>query len=181
MATPEEISARAAQIAFGEPVIQNDFRGLIVEVIVEAALGGDWKLCSANWLSWDFQHIDGTRLEIKQSAAQQTWPDARRPSPPAFDIKPRKGHYEGAEWVPEFGRKAHIYIFGYHPYKNPHADHRDPTQWEYYVLQTTCLPSTGRIGLSEVRKRSQRVDWLNLSAAVEAAHLAHKIATIKSP
>jgi hypothetical protein len=39
---PYEIRARVLASAFGNPVIQNDFRGLVAETIVESALGAPW-------------------------------------------------------------------------------------------------------------------------------------------
>jgi len=174
MFNPEQVSARAAEIAFGKPLSQNNLRGLVVEVNVEAALGSAWTLCSADWLSWDFQHSDGTRLEIKQSAAQQTWPDARKPSPPIFDIRSRKGYWEGASWLPGVGRKAHIYIFAYHPLRKPQADHRDPRQWEFYVIPTLLLPANERIGLGAVKAMSTAIHWERLSLVVEDIRVSIK-------
>ena len=36
---PEEIRAKVSTRAFGNPVIQNDFGGIVTETIVESALG----------------------------------------------------------------------------------------------------------------------------------------------
>jgi hypothetical protein len=64
---PYEIRARVLASAFGNPVIQNDFRGLVAETIVESALGAPWRCCSGDWLGWDFEHLDGTMSEPRSS------------------------------------------------------------------------------------------------------------------
>jgi hypothetical protein len=58
---------------FDAPLIQNNLRGLYVETLVSCLLGPHWKLVSADWSAWDLAHEDGTRLEVKQAAAKQTW------------------------------------------------------------------------------------------------------------
>jgi hypothetical protein len=42
--SPETIRARASELAFGKPIVQNNLRGLVVEVIVEQALSPRWRL-----------------------------------------------------------------------------------------------------------------------------------------
>ena len=79
------------------------------------------------WELWDLQNDSGVKLEVKQGAAAQSWRGF--PSSPRFDIAPRDG----------FGRSAHIYVFacgeGYET-----ADHRDPNEWEFYVVAEGDLP-----------------------------------------
>ena len=97
---PDEIRAKVSARAFGNPVIQNDFRGFVAETIVESALEPTWRCCSGDWVGWDFEHLDKTRLEVEQSAARQTWTAPKRPSPATFDIRTRSGFYIGNEWHP---------------------------------------------------------------------------------
>jgi hypothetical protein len=68
--TADEIRTKAGEAAFGERLVSNIYRGLVAEVIVGAALGPKWYLCSDDWSAWDFEHIDGCRLEVKQYAAR---------------------------------------------------------------------------------------------------------------
>jgi hypothetical protein len=58
--TASSIREAASQIAFGKPLIQNNLRAVVVEVIIAYALGADWSHCSADWYGWDFVHVDGT-------------------------------------------------------------------------------------------------------------------------
>ena len=126
--TKEEIAARAASVAFGKPLVMNVLRAIIIETIVDAALGAGWKWCSGDYNGWDFEHTDRTRLEVKQSAALQSWPTTKE-SAAIFDIAPRAGYWvDGIRWVKETARHAHIYVFARHPVTDiARADHRDPS------------------------------------------------------
>ena len=131
MAQSPSISAikmKVADAAFGRPLITNVLRGHVVEAIVACALEPDWTWCSQDYASWDFEHPGGLRLEVKQSAARQSWATSDKPSACSFDIAERKGRWEGAVWIDEPGRAAHIYIFAHHPIAESEADHRDPEQ-----------------------------------------------------
>jgi hypothetical protein len=90
---PDDIRTRVSAHAFGNPVIQNDFRGIVAEAIVESALGPTWRWRSGDWLGWDFEHVDSNiRLEVKQSAARQTWAAPQRPARPIFG-------YPNSQWI----------------------------------------------------------------------------------
>jgi hypothetical protein len=168
MATPtvDDIRSKASALAYGKPLIENSYRGLIAEIIIGEALS-DWQQCSGDWRGWDFEHATGYRLEVKQSAARQTWAAPKNPSPASFDIRERSGYYKGATWISQAGRLAHIYVFAYHPIRDDSADHRDPSQWQFYIVPTTRLPATKRIGLAKVALLAPAVSWPQLAAAVE--------------
>jgi hypothetical protein len=168
---PDEIRAKVSARAFGSPVIQNDFRGFVAETIVESALGPTWRCCSGDWLGWDFEYLDGTRLEVKQSAARQTWAAPKRPSPPTFDIRTRSGFYVGSEWHPGVGRLAHVYVFAYHPIADTTANHLDPSQWVFYLVAAERLPANKSIGLARVTSLASAAAWEALFAAVEQLRL----------
>jgi hypothetical protein len=168
---PNEIRTKVSARAFGSSVIQNDFRGILAETIIESALGPAWRCCSGDWLGWDFEHSDGTRLEVKQSAARQTWTAPKRPSPPTFDIRSRSGFYVGSEWHPEVGRHAHIYVFAYNPIADTSADHLDPRQWVFYPVPADRLPPNKTIGLARVASLATAAPWKALFAAVEEVRL----------
>src|ERR1700730_11441245 len=87
--TADDIRARVSVAAFGGPLISNIYRGLVAEIIVGAALGSEWQLCSGDWRGWDFEHLTGLLLEVKQSAARQTWTGTRKATMPIFDIRAR--------------------------------------------------------------------------------------------
>jgi hypothetical protein len=164
----EEIAAAASQLAFGKKVVQNDLRALVVEVIVHYGLKPDWRHCSEDWNGWDFEHKDGTRLEVKQSAAQQTWAAPRSKPSLRFDIRERSGYWEsGITWISRPGRYAQIYIFAYHGISGETADHRDSSQWRFHVVRTSRLPATRTIGLSTIAALSPAFEWSALFEAVE--------------
>lgn len=162
------VEAMASKSAFGSPLVTNTFRGLIAEAIVSLALGQNWRWCSSDYQAWDFENDDGARLEVKQSAARQTW--ARTPGKPSscrFDIKPRFGRFEGLEWVSDPGRQAHIYVFAHHFVDEDSADHRDPDQWDFYVIPTNLLPPlSASIGLTRLKQMATSNCHGELSAAV---------------
>ena len=175
MVTPskDDVCGAAARVAFGKPLIQNNLRGLVFEVIVEFALKQDWDRCSGDWKGWDFEHKSGhTRLEVKQSARRQSWARPALAQPARFDIAVRTGYYEGADWTAHSGRNAHLYVFGYHPVDDETADHRDPEQWRFYVVPTTKLPPTKTVGLSTLNTLSTACGWAQLSEAVEQERTA---------
>jgi hypothetical protein len=169
----DTIRIRASQVAFGDPVVQNNFRAVVVEAIAECALKPAWRWCSRDWYGWDFVHEDGTRLEVKQSAVRQTWAAAPKPSKPRFDIRNRVGFYEGSAWYAQPGRHANIYVFAYHPITDESADHRDARQWQFFVIPTTMLPRTNTISLSALTALSPSCEWSGLPGAVEAHRCQH--------
>lgn len=167
--TVEEIRAKVCAAAFGNPLVSNIFRGLVAEIIVGEALGADWQFCSGDWRGWDFEHATGCRLEVKQSAARQTWTGTRKATVPIFDIRARTGYFEGADWVADPRRYAQIYVFAHHPITDASADHRDPRQWRFHVVATDRLPAFKTISLAKMSLLSDAVLWVDLRAAVESA------------
>jgi hypothetical protein len=165
--TVDDIRAKACAAAFGDPLISNIYRGLVVEIIVGAAMGSEWKICSGDWRGWDFEHPSGLRLEVKQSAARQTWTGTRKATKPIFDIRTRTGYFEGADWVADPRRFAHIYVSAHHPIMDESADHRDPRQWRFHVVETGRLPIGKTISLVKVALLSDLVPWVGLKAEVE--------------
>ena len=75
---------------YNRPVMNNVDRGLYVEHLIADALGPDWLPSGSDWAAWDCQHRHGDRIEIKQSAARQSWDVAPvfPPDLPRFDIAP---------------------------------------------------------------------------------------------
>jgi hypothetical protein len=160
-------SALVCAAAFGSPLVSNIYRWLVAEIIVGAALGPEWELCSGDWCGWDFEHPTGLRLEVKQSAARQTWTGTRKATVPIFDIRTRTGYFDRADWVADPRRFAHIYVFAHHPIMDASADHRDPSQWRFHVVPTNCLPTGKTISLVKVALLSDPTPWIGLKAAVE--------------
>ena len=169
----DQIIRRACHSAFGSPLVVNNFRGLIAEAIIAEALQSDWKWVSGDWASWDFKHESGARLEVKQSAALQSWHDGQpKRWSPRFDINDRTGRWEGANWVSEAGRPACIYVFATHSLINAKtADHRDPRQWNFYIVDERVLPRQKTVGLAGIARIADPCDFEGLQKAVETMRL----------
>lgn len=168
----EAVQRHAGQSAFGRPLVQNNLRAVIVEAMVDLALPNDWRWCSADWAAWDFEHTDGTRLEVKQSAARQTWAAPGNPGQRRFDVAPRQGRWEGSAWIEEPGRHAHLYLFADHPIADDTADHRDPAQWVFYPVAAADLPAARTLSLSRVGLLTKPCCYAELEAALERLRLS---------
>ena len=125
-------------------VMNNIDRGHYVECLVAMLLGPAWSLTwetGYDWAPWDLEHDRGTKLEVKQSAARQTWHKEEdfQAKAPSFDIAPRTGYSDrDGNWKNKPGRHASIYVFAWHPEtKRGLADQRAPEQWTFYVVQTS--------------------------------------------
>lgn len=163
-AVVERVSAEA----FGNPLVTNSLRSMVVEAMLALGLPTGWRWCGADWAGWDLEHEDGTRLEVKQSAARQTWAAPKRPSAPVFDIRERTGWWQGAVWNDGAGRHAHIYVFAHHPVADNTADHRDPSQWKFYVLPTGSLPGSKGLSLAKLRGLAEARSFGEALAEIEA-------------
>ncbi len=157
---------------FDNDLIQNNLRGLYVETMVAELLGEGWKLAGYDWAAWDIVHDDGTRLEVKQSAAKQTWASpANSKGSASFSIKKPKQMLHGAEVTNVTERLANIYVFGWHGVTTEDANQRDADQWSFFVLPTSALPDQGSIGLNPLRKLAMPVSADALRASVEQIRL----------
>lgn len=159
MLSKEQVVARASHAAFGKPLVTNVHRSMLVEAMVAEILEPTWTWCAADYSSYDFHDASGIRLEVKQSAAMQTWnAGIGRASKSSFDIAPRTGEYvDGVVWREGTARNAVIYLFAHHPVADLTADHRDPAQWLFYVVLESALPAQNSIALSGVSKLTQPV------------------------
>jgi hypothetical protein len=166
-----EIAKKAGDAAFGNPLVENSWRSHVVEMIVESVLSPEWKWSAEGWSGWDFQHVKtGLRLEIKQSAAKQSWTGTpKRTSQPKFSIQTAKVHWTNGVDPKPFPGRAEIYVLAYHPIKDDTADHRDPLQWTFYVVRTRDLPEAKSVSLA---KLSGNVPVAELARSVEAARLS---------
>ena len=164
------IHQRLISELLGKPLVGNAFRDTLLEAIVAEALAPKWRWYAGGWASFDFEGPAGIGLEVKQSAARQNWhgPDAK-PCPARIDIRERTGYWEDeVRCVDAPGRRAAIYLFAHHPVADGTADHRDPMQWDFYLVPTSKLPAQKSIGLAAVRALSERVSFDDLLASVSA-------------
>ena len=162
---------------YDKPIMSNIVRPHYVERMIAVGLGEAWKLVSADWSGWDIENMEGIRIEVKQSAARQTWTDRPslrgRPTKGSFDIAPRTGYFSdgGSKWVKYVGRPADIYIFAWHPVAEKNVcDHRDPDQWRFHVVIETDLPPAQKtISESVLIRKSGAAEFNKLLPAVSAA------------
>ena len=138
--------------------------------MVDEALKPDWMWCAADYHAWDFEHESGTRLELKQSAARQTWGAGQKGySAPRFDIAARKVRWEGSKRIEMPGRYADIYVFAYHSALGPDADHRNSLQWSFYVVRSADLPHQKTVGIAKISSLAAPVSFDLLRATVMEA------------
>ena len=133
------------------------------------ALEPEWALCAGDWGACDLMQVGGPlRIQVKQSAARQSWHSADSPPPrPRFSIAHKTGRYEGGSvWIPEPGRNAEIFIFGWHPVADASADHRDPDQWQFFVAFEAALPSQKSISLIGLSVLTSPVSFADLGKKV---------------
>ena len=167
-----EVALRLASKIFDQPLIGNRYRSAFIEAMIEPYLAPHgWSYVGDGWSGWDFERTDGIRLEVKQSAAKQTWSEPRNiQTRGAFDIAARTGYfYEGgSKYASVPGRCAQIYVFAWNPIYGPETDHRNPDQWEFYVVPAPLLPVGQRtIVLSKIKKLAVPVTLEQLSGAIQ--------------
>jgi hypothetical protein len=89
----------------------------------------------------------------------------------AFDIAPRTGYFSegGSKWEATPGRCAQIYVFAWNPIYGEATDHRDPGQWEFYVVRASALPEGQKtIALSKIKSIAQAVKIAALANHIES-------------
>ena len=155
---------RLVQRVYEQRLIGNVERGAYVECMIELALKEchpAWSL-TATWDSCDLvNRKTGARIEIKQSAALQTWHLSSCPNCGSlyeWDVRDESGKAS-----PQFSikqREVDLYVFAWHPEKDPEiAGHRRPDQWKFFVVAETCLPERdGGIGLGPLNQLIERGD-----------------------
>ncbi|MAY20740.1 MAG: hypothetical protein CL955_09000 [Erythrobacteraceae bacterium] len=163
-----DLKNRLMSALLDAPLVNNAFRGTLVEAMLSLVLEPDWDWCSADWASHDFENGKGCKLEVKQSAALQSWhAEGFAPNRGRFDIAVRKIRWEGARRINEVGRYADIYIFAWHAEIDPEfADHRDPAQWRFYAVKADDLPDQKTIGLSRIEMLTEPCSINEVAAKV---------------
>lgn len=172
---PEDIAQDVYDRHINQRVILNVFRASHVEAMVLRALGKAYQL-TEGWEAWDIvERVSGRRIEVKQSAALQTWRGPKSRSRASYDIAERKLQYVGVEAVthepPQ--RLADLYIFAWHGDESDRCDHRDPQQWEFLVVLAESLPkgqkSITRGSLTSKFGQAGWIAWSDLAATVTPA------------
>jgi hypothetical protein len=79
---PAALIARLTHRLCGSPILLNSLRGEVVEEMVAMALEPEWEHCAGEWAACDLrERRSGLRIQVKQSAARQSW--HKHPCPPA--------------------------------------------------------------------------------------------------
>ena len=181
----KEIIEEIVAELYGKKVLSNLSRPLYVEKLLVRLLGPDWQYVGGDWSGWDLENSQShLRLEVKQSAARQTWTDGPsrigKPTKPIFDIRDRNGYFAdgGSRWIASAGRPADLYVFAWHPHFIPKeaVDHTDPEQWEFYLLPERHLPTGQKtISLSSLLK----LDPVSATSQNFAATVQHMSADLR--
>jgi hypothetical protein len=170
----DRILARLSEDFFNKAIMSNLARPHFVERMIAITLEPEWRLTSADWAGWDLQ-CGGCKVEVKQSAALQTWSDRMSrcggKQVGRFDIRERAGHWaDGITWNAETGRQADIYIFAWHGGTDlAAADQRLASQWEFFVIPECNLPNQKTIGLARIRRMTDAVRLDALRGELEKA------------
>ena len=172
---PNPLITRLTHRFFGSPLLRNSIRGELVEEMVVQALEPEWDLCAGDWAACDLKQVANLtemgrplRIQVKQSAARQSWHAEDSPPPrPRFSIAHKAGRYEGETWIADPSRNAEIFVFGWHPVTDASADHRDPTQWRFYVVPEMALPTQKSISLAALQRLAKSVPVRRLQKTVE--------------
>ena len=161
---------------YGSQLINNVDRGHYVECMIVLALGEEWHLTSEQrgWAPWDIERNDGARLEVKQSAALQTWSLAHDAPPrrtASFDIAFRKEPWTKGGDYPHYlpGRPADLYVFAWHPIMDHEvADHRSAEQWRFFVIPERKLPDQKTVSINRVKNLAAEINYDQLAVVVSA-------------
>lgn len=165
----ETLIARLTERLYGGAVIRNDVRGELVEEMIAAALAPDWEHCGGDWGACDLHHpATAWRMQVKQSAARQTWSSSDAAFRPRFSIVHKQGRWEGARWIAEAGRNAELFVFAWHDVSGAQCDHADPAQWLFHVVPEPKLPPQKSVSLAAVRRLAKPVSIDGLAEAVVA-------------
>jgi hypothetical protein len=153
-------------------LVNNTKRGILAEYIVAKALGISTAGVRREWIAYDLEMQNGTRIEVKSAAYIQSWAQSRLSSV-QFVVRKRLG-WDGESNIsdPVPRRYADLYVFALLAHKDkPTIDPLDLTQWCFWVVPTKFL---------DERKRSQHsitvaslyrligdpVDYWNLASQV---------------
>ena len=173
----DEIIKNVADVFYRGHILNNSHRGDVVEMMVLAALGLDWKFVGLGWHPWDLQRGSGKnrqRIQIKQSAALQLWGPTRSlvlslnwsDNPPSYFARDNPG-----ETIESEGWFCEIFVFGIHQELDPlKADQVDPRQWKFLVIPTCDLKKGAKtISLTKALRNWPLHAWHEISSAVDQA------------
>ena len=175
--TRDEILRLVLNHLYSGKTLNNSHRGDVVEMMVMAALGEDWKFVGLGWHPWDLQRGSGddrVRIQVKQSAALQLWGATVNQvlslnwsdKAPSYFARDNPG-----EAIEEEGWFCELFIFGIHQEGNIDlVDQVDPRQWKFLVVPTCDLKRGAKsITLRKALQKWPLYSWIDLADAVEEA------------
>jgi len=171
----QELIERVAHMMYGQPILDNSYRGDLVEGMVIGALGPEWDFVGLGWHPWDLQHGSGPdriRIQVKQIAALQLWGETKKltlrfgwkSSPPDyFERDNPNEEIESEGWFCE------VFVFGLHLEDDESkADQADPSQWQFLVIPASDLePPRSSMVLTKALDIWEPVSWAELSEKVD--------------
>lgn len=160
-------------------ILNNTHRGDVVEMMVLAALGDEWRYVGLGWHPWDLQkgtRHNRVRIQVKQSAAVQLWSPAKtRKRVVSLGWKRKPPNYfkrdHPNEPIEAEGWFCEVFVVGIHDgTKKSEIDQVDPRQWTFLVIPTQELArETDSISREEAIKNWPPVPWVKLKGAVDDA------------
>ena len=175
--TREEVIQNVADTLYSSSILNNSHRGDVVEMMVLAALGPEWRFVGLGWHPWDLQRgtgADRVRIQIKQSAALQLWGPTVRPvlslnwsdKPPSYFERDNPD-----ETIESEGWFCDVFVFGVHQETDPtKVDQVDPRQWRFLIIPTCDLKRGAKsISLAKALRKWPLSAWHELPKAVDQA------------
>ena len=149
-----------------------DMQEYIAEFLVARALGLKVPFNRNGWTLWDLEY-QGWKIEVKETGYFHSWrADGKTSEHRFFGITKAYSEYQNPD--SELKRQSDIYVFCLNIGNS--KEESNPLKmenWEFYVVPTNLIDEVCRdnksIGLSRVRKLSEKVSFENLQSAVESA------------
>lgn len=173
----DQLIDMVTQAMYSSKILNNAHRGDVVEVMVQHALGPEWRLVSLGWHPWDIQKGEGSeriRLQVRQLALQQLWGFTKAPVL-KFGWKKRPPSYfardNSNEAIEPEGWFCEIFVIGLHLVREPEeVDQLDPKQWQFLVIPTSDLkPEQDSMVLKRALSKWRPVRWSELAKTVSQA------------
>ncbi len=164
-----------AEHMYSGRILNNAHRGELVEMMVLAALGKEWKHVGLGWHPWDLQRSQGStriRIQVKHTAAVQLWGDTVsrvlsfgwKPNPPSYFERDNPG-----EEIESEGWFCDLFVFGIHDEANRSlVDQADPSQWTFMIIPVSDLRhGTNTMQLAKAKSMWNPVGWDRLHEEVD--------------
>lgn len=136
---------------FGQPLMQNNLRGVWIEYMVAEALGPECRLVGGDWNAWDLElgdvraeYPERIRIQVKNTACTQTWNQRfGRLTECEWALTLRRKPNYFAKYNPDiacedYGFLCDVYVLCHHKEKDfSVADHHKAEQWDFYIVPVT--------------------------------------------